>query len=363
MRKIGKKLVKKISVFSLIIVFTIGIFMTCNEIANRLDDATTDLATGSVIGSETQIEIKKIEENPINEDTSYSLNWKTDEIFDGIKYKDRLTIRFFHIGIPIDGSAEGDLILITTPEGVTMLIDAGLPECGQELIKYLEKLNIKRLDYAVATHMHIDHIGGYIDILKNIEVGKIIVPNFIEYNTSFAKNFLSLAETKNIPIEIVKKGDLFYLGDYVKVEVLAPEWEIIIPKGTVPEKSAGFINNYSLVMKMIYKENSFLFTGDIYWEREDILIAEQEEELKIDLLKVPHHGSHTSSSIGFVQATYPKIAIMTSISPNKEVYSRYKRAGSDIYITGIDGNILVISDGDQIEVIQEHDRKIKGYYE
>lgn len=69
----------------------------------------------------------------------------------------------------------------------------------------------------------------------------------------------------------------------VEFEVLAPEEDIIVPNGTVPEKSNGFINNNSLVLRMTYMEKTFLFPADIYWEREDILIAEQGEKLKVDL--------------------------------------------------------------------------------
>lgn len=292
-----------------------------------------------------------------------SSGWRTDEIFDSEKYIGKLTVRFFHTGVPVEGSAEGDLILVTSPDGATMLIDAGLPECGPKLVQYLEMLEVRKLDYAVGTHMHIDHIGGYPDVINYIDIDKAIVPNFIDYDTSIAKKFLASLENKKIPIEIVKKGDTFKLGEYVDIEVLAPEWDIVIPEGTIPEKSAGFVNNHSLVLKMTYGENSFLFTADIYWEREDILVAEQKEKLKVDVLKVPHHGSHTSSSINFVNTVEPEIAIITSLSPNKDVYNRYKRVGSNIFITGLDGNLLIVSDGENIEVIQEHERSIKGYYE
>lgn len=360
-----KKTFPKVSrVLALLLVISIfTIFVSCSLQNEEIDD---------VVKQEDQIEDSIGTDDPEEgkdtskenkEDNNIVSDWKTDEIFNPTKHKDKLTVRFFHTGVPVEGSAEGDLILITTPDGTNMLIDAGMPDCGPKLVEYLNKLDIEKLDYAIGTHMHIDHIGGYPEVISNIDVSKLIVPNFTEYNTSITKNLFAAVDAKNIPVERVKKGDTFKLGEHVDIEILAPEWDIEIPEGTIPEKSAGFLNNNSLVFKMAYKENSFLFTSDIYWEREDILIEEQGENLNIDVLKVPHHGSHTSSSITFVNTVAPDIAIMTSLSPNKDVYSRYKRNGSDVYITGLDGNILIISDGQNLEVIQEHERTIKGYYE
>jgi competence protein ComEC len=289
---------------------------------------------------------------------------KTEEIFDPSKYSDKLTIRFFHTGASVeDGSSEGDLILITTPDGANMLIDAGSPQCGPTLVEFLEKLNVEKLDYAVATHMHIDHIGGYTDVLQNIPVDRMIFPNFTNYNSSLASGLMATLDVKKVPVEIAKTGDRFMLGEHTLIEVLAPEWDITVPEGTIPEKSPGFVNNNCLVLRMTYKNNSFLFPADIYWERENILVKDQAEKLKVDVLKAPHHGSNTSSSIDFIETVDPEIVVMTSNSPSKETYDRYKKRDSDIYITGLDGNILVISDGDNIEVIQEHERTIKGYYE
>ena len=341
---------KKIVVFLLLILSLAVVFTAC---VNKSESALSpDKQTDTVDNQKTSS----------NEETQ-TANSKTDEIFDAIKYKGKLTIRFFNTDVPIEGSSEGDLILITSPDGANMLIDAGLPESGEVLVEYLKKLNIEKLDYAVCTHMHIDHIGGYIHVLNNFEVSKMFFPNFTEYNSKTVKTVKGIIEEKNIPVEIVKTGDTIKLGESVEFEVLAPEEDIIVPNGTVPEKSNGFINNNSIVLRMTYMEKTFLFPADIYWEREDILIAEQGEKLKVDLLKVPHHGSSTSSSFNFVNAVEPEYAVITSRSPDKEVYDRYKRKGTRLFITGLDGNILVICDGTDIEVIQEHERKIKGYYE
>jgi competence protein ComEC len=358
---------KRVGILLITLISILAILVSCStrEVSRTTENQTEELETQQELNDTTEesTEVSLEEQESTEQEKNVNAEWKTDEIFDPSNFSDKLTVRFFNTRISVEGSSEGDLILITTPDEVTMLIDAGMPECGPVLVEYLDKLNIEKLDYAVGTHMHIDHIGGYIDILNNIDVNQMIFPNFTNYNTSIAKGLLATLDTKKIPTKIVKEGEKFKLGQYVDIEILAPEWDITIPDGTVPEKSAGFINNHSLVMRMTYDNNTFLFPADIYWEREDILVSEQEEKLNVDVLKVPHHGSHTSSSIKFVNAVEPEVAVITSISPDKEVYDRYKRKGSDMYITGLDGNILVISDGNNIDVIQEHERTIQGYYD
>lgn len=285
---------------------------------------------------------------------------KTDEIFDSKKYEDKFTVRFFHVDQKTTDS--WDSMLIQTPDGVNMLIDAGIPEMGPKITEYLKKLNVKKIDIAVATHLHIDHIGGYPDVFNSVPVEKILMPNFRDYNTSTAKKFLDTAASKNIPIEYAKEGDEFKLGKDVKVEILNPEFDITVPEGVIPEKGAYFLNDRSTVLKLTYGEKTFLFAADLYKDREFDLVRKIKDKLDVDVLKAPHHGGDTSSTFDFINAVSPKITFITSVSPSKVVYDRYRKAGSEVYATGIDGNLLLVCDGKNISVIQEHERKAKSLY-
>jgi competence protein ComEC len=285
---------------------------------------------------------------------------KTEEIFDSKKYAGKFTVRFFHVDEKTSDS--WDSMLIQTPDGVNMLIDAGLPQMGPKIAEYLKKLNIAKIDIAVATHLHVDHIGGYQDILNSVPVSKLLMPNFRDYNTATAKNFLSTVDSKNIPIQYAREGDEFKLGKDVKVEILNPEFDITVPEGVTPEKGAYFLNDRSVVLKMTYGEKTFLFAADLYRDREFDLVAKKKDMLDVDVLKAPHHGADTSSAFDFINAVSPKITFVTSILPNKSVYDRYRKAGSEVYATGLDGNLLLVCDGKSINVIQEHERKVKNLY-
>ncbi|NLK67897.1 MAG: MBL fold metallo-hydrolase [Clostridiaceae bacterium] len=278
---------------------------------------------------------------------------RTDEIFNHTNYKDQLQVRFFYLEAD---SKAGDSILITTPDGVNMLIDAGIKDAGEQVIGYLKKLGIEKLEYVVASHFHSDHIGGLIAVINEFDIGEVMV-NEMPYKSSLKKKLDEAISAKNLNVQFLKAGDTFSVTEDVIVEVINPEPEIVIPEGVIPEQSNDFVNNHSTVMRMTYKNNSFLFTGDIYDQCEKELVEKYSDKLKVDVLKVPHHGSDTSSSNEFISAVSPSVSVITSnASFSMDRYKKYRNQGSDVYITGIDGNVLVLSDGEEISVVTEKDR-------
>lgn len=335
---------KRVGIFLLAIVMAFGILASCT--APQSSTLVQQAATGTV---------------PVNSPSLQPV-LKTGEIFDAQKYAGQFTIRYFNADVQGTGGDWWDSMLVQTPDGVNMLIDSGLEPVGPKVIEYLKKLGVKKLDYAVATHLHTDHIGGYVSILNEIPVDTLMMPNFTAYNSSIAKKFLGTINAAKAKVEYAKAGTAFQLGKDVKVEVLNPEMDIKVPENVVPEKDIYFINNMSIVLKMTYKQRTFLFTGDIYKDQEFKMVEQLKEKLDADVVKAPHHGSNTSSSLDFVEAVSPKVTIMTSLSPGKEAYDKYRRAGSEVYITGHNGTVLVVSDGDKINVICEKERDMKGYY-
>lgn len=179
------------------------------------------------------------------------------------------------------------------------------------------------------------------------------------FNSNLKQELDEAIYRKNGNVRYLKSGDVFNLGDEVEVEVLSPAPDMVIPDGVIPEKveSNTFVNNHSIVMIMTYKNNSFLFPGDIYEECEKGLIEVFPRKLDVDVLKVPHHGTDTLSSNEFIKVVSPKIAVTcTNVGFSKHRYDKYRAEGSDVYITVIGGNVLVLSDGESISVITEKDR-------
>ncbi|MDP4153015.1 MAG: MBL fold metallo-hydrolase, partial [Bacillota bacterium] len=211
-------------------------------------------------------------------------------IFDTSGDKGQFTIRAFKLDAK---DKSGDSLLLKSPDGKTMLIDAGLPECSSQLVGYLKKLNIGKLDYVVATHRHVDHIGGMPTVLDTFKADTVYTTD-MPYNTEINKKFNEAITRNGCKNVYLKRGDTFDFGSDIKVEVLNPEPDIVIPKNFVPEDNAYFLNDRSIVLKMTYGQKTFLFCGDLYKSREVELVNLYGDKLNADFLKVPHHGAATS---------------------------------------------------------------------
>lgn len=278
---------------------------------------------------------------------------RTARIFDKQSGKGLLSIRYFDLR---GENLMGDSFLITSPEGRTLLIDSGLPEAGTQVIAYLNKLGVDKLDYALNTHPHIDHVGGFAAVAGDKPIGRFYQVNLPYVKSAPYNNTMAALQAKKVPVQTLEEGDVFRLGDEVKFEVLSP------PKGALPDAvkvfSAPEINDYSMVLKMTFREKSFLFTADIYKHREiELSSGPWKDKLKSDMMDAPHHGSEsTSSSEAFLKAVSPQIVVMSQTnfqSPNLK--ERLEKKNATVYSTGLNGNILLTSDGTGIEVLTEKD--------
>ena len=153
---------------------------------------------------------------------------------------------------------QADSILITN-QGHNMLIDAGNNEDGEKLVKYFKKdLGISKFDYVVGTHPHEDHIGGLDDIINNFDVDTVYMPEVITTTKTF-EDVLDAIDKKGLQITVPKIGDKFKLGE-ADLEVMYT--------GT----DDSDLNNTSIILKMIFGEYSYLFTGDATDKVEKILL-------------------------------------------------------------------------------------------
>lgn len=248
---------------------------------------------------------------------------------------------------------QGDSSLIELPDGKRMLIDGGGAfdrrfDIGKRVLApYLWDKGIKRIDYIVLSHPGSDHIGGLTYIIKKFEIGEVWI-NGDPLIKGF-EELLGIIEEKGIPVMVVKRGDAI-LDDKYNIYVLHPYPEFY--PGTVESSSQ---NNKSIVLKLAYKEHSFLFPGDIEKEAEDDLIF-LGNWLRAGIIKVPHHGSKTSSSEGFLSLVQPEVAVISSGKdnifnhPNPDVIERYENLGTRIYRTDRDGAVIIESDGENLKV-------------
>lgn len=237
---------------------------------------------------------------------------------------------------------QGDSALVEC-DGHYMLIDGGLPKESSKIYSILKKNNIQALDCIVASHAHADHIGGLSGALNYASVGTVLCSTDT-YDTEEFESFKKYAEEKSTGITIPKEKDQYTLGS-ATIDILAVNY--------------GEEDNSSIVLLITYGKNKFLFTGDMDSAEEGYLCDTYQDELNVDVLKVAHHGSNTSSSYRFIRMLMPKYA-MISVGkdnsyghPNEEVLSRLKDADTEIYRTDLNGTITVTSDGENITITTE----------
>ncbi|MBQ7336756.1 MAG: MBL fold metallo-hydrolase [Clostridia bacterium] len=229
------------------------------------------------------------------------------------------------------GQADAALVIC---ENKTMLIDGGNAEDSNLIYSYLEKHQITHLDYVVCTHAHEDHVGGLSGALTFATVGTVFAP-VTTFSTKAFQNFVKKVADRGASITVPTAGQTFQLGS-AAVTVLGPL------------KDYEDTNDTSIVLRIVYGELSFLFTGDMESLAETDLVASG-AILKSTVLKVGHHGSSSSTSYHFlreVDPTYAVISVGTDNSyghPTETVLSRLRDADVQLYRTDLQGDIVCTS--------------------
>lgn len=242
---------------------------------------------------------------------------------------------------------QGDCSLFVS-DSMTMLIDGGEAKYADTLIETISDYGIDSLDYVVATHAHSDHIGALETVIEQITVSNIIVSEPCEDSslTSTYLNFTNAAQNSDADIIVAEPSYTFSLG-YADCTILAPF-----------NVDSSNENNNSIVMLINAGETSFLLTGDAEQTVEKQLI-ENYPTLDIDILKVGHHGSSTSSYSTFIELISPEIAIIECGLNNKYGHPTDKTLetldtfGVKYYRTDISGTISVQCTKDNYEIILE----------
>lgn len=248
-----------------------------------------------------------------------------------------LEVHFIDVG-------QGDCILIKGKEK-NMLIDAGSDSYSYDVINYIASQGIYRLDYVVGTHPHEDHIGSLDDVIDYFDVGKVILPEVIHTSIAF-ENLLDSIEMNDLSLTIASPGDSYDL-DGAKALILAPL-----------RQTYGNLNNYSVVIKLINGENSFLFTGDAEHISENEMLDNDYRILKSDVLKLGHHGSSSSSSEEFLRAVNPDYGVIlvgernSYGHPHWETLDVLEYMGIKYFRTDLDGNIIFRSNGEKISIVK-----------
>lgn len=281
----------------------------------------------------------KVSSDFTNEDIPYTYN---DEIYETISNSivevdtdnaewEELQVHFIDVG-------QGDCTLITC-DGEAMLIDAGDNNKGTAVQLYLQKRGINSLDYVIGTHPDADHIGGMDVIMTKFDCEQVMLPN-VSNDTATYRDVIDTMEYRGYKNTLPVVGSSYSLGDAT--------FTVIAPNGNYEDT-----NNYSIGIRLVHGENSFLFMGDAEEEAETD-IMQNGLEISADVLKVAHHGSSSSSSKDFINTVSPTYAVISCGEdnsyghPSAETLNTLRSGGIKVYRTDEQGSIIATSDGQSI---------------
>ncbi len=308
-----KKKNRKLLTFLFVALFLLGSFFVDRSIFLSLKD--TLVKQGEKV-------LKKIDKE-LNKDK------KKIEKVSNIEIKNGLMVFFIDVG-------QADAILIKSQDEY-MIIDAGNNADGKKLVEFYQSLGIKEFKYVIGTHAHEDHIGGMDNIIRNFKVKNFYMPDETTTTTTFLSILYEL-EKKNIKFQTPKEGTKLKLGD-ANVDIL------------YVGESKEDLNDTSIIVKVTYKNTSFLFTGDATQNEERLIL---DKDLKSTVLKVAHHGSSFSTSASFLAKVKPEYAVI-SVGANNDyshphdvILNKLKKINAKIYRTDKLGTIIAYSNGKEV---------------
>lgn len=247
---------------------------------------------------------------------------------------DALTVEFFDVG-------KADAMLITTPQGMRILIDTATNKEGKALAERFDRAGITRIDVLIITHYDKDHVGGADTILEELDVGMVVMPTYDKESKQHTQFEEALAATEGV--EEIRMGRA-----ETRVLDLEPGVTFTVTSAHEADYGEDEENDFSLAVRMTYGDTRFFFTGDAENARQRELLAEG--DVACDVLKVPYHGRLEPSSQDFLTACSPEIAFICDSDEEPAsalVVGMLEAMGTKVYCAK-DGGLRVTSDGETV---------------
>jgi competence protein ComEC len=247
-----------------------------------------------------------------------------------------LKVYFFNVG-------QGDAAYIRTPDEQDILIDAGPDATILSKLGKVMPFFDRKIELVILSHPQADHMAGLIDVIDRYEIGKIIWTK-VGCQSLVCGEFKEKINQKQIPQEKVRAGETASFGR-ISINFLHPFYNF-------ENKMIKDLNDSTIVAQIVYKRNSFLFTGDIDQEIEENLV-DTDFNLKSDVLKIAHHGSRYSSSFIFLRAVNPQYAVIpvgrnSYGHPTPQTLENLARQKIQTFRTDQDGDIKCEGDGGKV---------------
>jgi competence protein ComEC len=237
---------------------------------------------------------------------------------------------------------QGDVEVLAAGPASAVVVDAGPDPAAADAC--LTRLGVRSVPLLVLSHVHLDHVGGVEGVVRNRAVGAVLTSGY-GLPALGARLVAEAARRHRIPVVAVGPGAVYRAGD-VRLEVIGP---VRVFTGTRSDP-----NNNSLVLRADVRGLSVLLTGDVEHDAQQTLLAAG-APVRVDVLKVPHHGSSFSDP-AFLDAVRPRVALVEVGRdndyghPSTAVVGRLSRAGVRVLRTDVDGDLAVLSRGEQVWV-------------
>ncbi len=235
---------------------------------------------------------------------------------------------------------QGDALFIESPTGTQIMFDGGPVRKVLGPLARVMPFYDKSIDAIVITNPDADHIGGFLDILRNYKVGQVFESGTFNDSKTY-QNLKDEIKKQNIPTILAKRGMRLDIGGGAVIDILFPDRDV----------SSWTTNDGSVVGKLSYGKTSVMLMGDATAETEKIILAENSPtQLASTILKVGHHGSRTSTTPQFVQAVAPEYALISNGKdnkyghPHKETLDTLARFGVKVLRTDLLGTIILTCD-------------------
>lgn len=237
------------------------------------------------------------------------------------------------------------LSILVQSGGENLLYDGGDTSHSDEVVEYLHNQNVENIDYMISSHYDADHLGGLLKCLQNFSVENILGADYYQ-GTDLYMDFVNAATANAISIQYPKPGDTFSFG--------TGSFTVLAPSGIDPNDS----NKNSVVIRLTNGNNSFLFTGDAEETSEQDMISTG-RSLDCDVLSLAHHGSQSSTTWDFLEASTPSWAVISCGTDNRyghpsaDTMGRLSSMNIPVFRTDKQGTIVALSDGENISWNQE----------
>lgn len=313
------------------------------------------------------------------ENTVYMRAQYADKVLDRSKVEGKFAVYFMGSDVHYTSYSYtqkgGDSVFLIAPDGTTMLYDCHKPISTAYVVYALQQLGVEKIDYYVNSHPHVDHMGGFSLIARYFEIGHMYVPGAKEAyenpETEGGSVATMMKEIKElgIPYSYLVEGDSFKFSSDIDVKVYNPPADMDFKNIDA--------NEWSLLLKFVYKDSSVLLGGDLGNNEpklgrasESELVAKYGSELQADVSKCNHHGDGNvngntmAGSKEWIAAVNSKIYVASNSQfTDEKNYFTHTASGAEVYHTGLDGTVLVYTSGDGIYDVQlEMERNNSEYF-